>query len=99
MRKFFAVALVVAASAPALAESEVGFPEWEASFRKCDIGKQFRKDETITTIEGDLVFVTITPADIPAIERGIAILKKCNKFWTCVRERNAGKKRRCRLPR
>jgi hypothetical protein len=68
---------------------------WEASFRKCDIGKTFAKDETIAAYDGSTVFVTITSADIKAIEKGIAILKKCSKFWACVGDREAGKVKHC----
>ena len=49
--------------------------------------------------DGSSVFVTITPADIPAIERGIKVLKQCRKFWACVERRTAGKVKHCYLPR
>src|SRR5262249_55550864 len=82
-----------------LATPPVHAATWEASFRKCDIGKSFAKGETIMAEDGSQVFVTITPADIPAIERGIKVLKQCRKFWACVARRMAGKVRHCYLPR
>ena len=93
MRKFFAVALVL------LATEALAAASWEASFRKCDIGKSFAKDEIIAAEDGSAVFVTILPADIPAIEGGIRVLKKCSKFWACVNERRAGRRKHCNLPK
>jgi hypothetical protein len=96
MRKslLLAAALAVASTA-ALAATE-----WEASFRRCEIDKWFTKGEDAFEFTGEgRVLVSITPADVPAIEKGIAVLKKCNKFWACVREREAGKRRHCYLPK
>jgi hypothetical protein len=96
MRKFFAVALVLVATAdPTLAGSD----KWEASFRKCDIGKSFSRDEVITAEDGSAVFVVITPEDIGAIEKGLRVLRQCKKFWKCVDERYAGRRKRCFMPR
>jgi len=91
MKKLIAALLLAAAVTGARAD----VPQWEASFRKCDIGKSFAKDDTLQPPDGSQVFVTITPADVPAIERGLAILKRCDKLWTCVRDRNAGKVKHC----
>jgi uncharacterized cupredoxin-like copper-binding protein len=94
MKKLLAALLLATAVVSAQATET-----WEASFRKCDLGKTFAKDDTITAYDGSTVFVTITPEDIPAIEKGIAVLKQCRKFWTCVSERNAGKMKHCYMPK
>ena len=96
MRKFFAVVLALAAIAnPAPAATE-----WEANSRRCAIDKWFSRDVDAYefTAEGK-VLVVITPKDVPAIEEGIKVLKRCDKFWSCVRERDAGRRRHCYLPR
>jgi hypothetical protein len=82
-----------------LATTPVHAATWEASFRKCDIGKSFAKADTLQPPDGSSVFVTITPADIPALERGIKVLKQCRKFWACVERRTAGKVKHCYMPR
>ena len=94
MRLLFVFALLVAVADPTVAAES-----WEACFRKCDIGKSFARNEVIVAEDGSAVFVTITPKDILAIERGIAVLKKCRKFWACVNDRYAGKRKHCYLPR
>jgi len=77
-----------------------GGTEWKANFRRCEMDKWFyRNKDAYEFSEVGSLLVSIKPEDIPAIEKGIAILKKCSKFWTCVRERDAGKKRHCYLPR
>jgi hypothetical protein len=94
--RFLAVALaLVATVAPAPAAEP-----WEANSRRCEIDKWFTKGEDAFEFnaEGKLL-VSIKPADVPAIERGIAILKTCARFWSCVRARDAGAKKRCRIPR
>ena len=91
--KTFVVALLLLASTAAQAA------EWEASFRKCDIGKSFAKADTLQPPDGSQVFVTIKPEDIPQIEEGIKVLKQCRKFWKCVERRMAGQVKHCYLPR
>jgi hypothetical protein len=97
MRKSLLLAAVVVALAPTAAPAAT---EWQASFRRCAVDKWFTKNEDAFefTAEGR-VLVSITPADVVAVEKGIAVLKKCNKFWACVRERDAGRKRHCYLPK
>jgi hypothetical protein len=91
----FALALVLVATAdPTLAAES-----WQSSFRKCDLSRSFARGEFIAAEDGSAVFVTITPEDIPAIEEGLRVLKKCRKFWACVNERYVGRRRHCRLPR
>ena len=96
MRKFFAVALaLVAIVSPAIAAEP-----WEANSRRCEIDKWFTKGEDAFDFDAEgRVLVTIKPEDVPAIEKGIALLKYCSKFWACVRERDAGRRRHCYLPK
>jgi len=95
MKKLLAVFLLTLAATPASAATD-----WEASFRRCEMDKWFYRNQDAYefTAEGSLL-ISITPADVPAIERGLAVLKQCDKFWTCVRERNAGAKKHCRMPK
>ena len=95
MKKLLLAAALAVASTAATAATE-----WEASFRRCEIDKWFTRGEDAFEFnaEGKLL-VSIKPADVPAIERGIAVLKKCSKFWACVRKRDDGKKKHCYLPR
>jgi hypothetical protein len=96
MRKSLLLAAVVALAPNAALAAE----PWETNFRRCEIDKWFTKGEDAFEFDGEgKLLVSIKPADVPAIERGIAVLKKCNKFWACVRERDAGKKRHCYLPK
>src|SRR5262249_37294884 len=91
--KTFVVALLLAFA------STAAQADWEASFRKCDIGKSFAKADTLQPPDGSQVFITITPADIPALERGTKVLKQCRKFWACVDRRTAGKVKHCYMPK
>jgi len=90
VRKLLA-ALLLAAAAVTTAGPATASTEWEANFRRCEMDKWFSRDVDAYefTAEGK-VLVSIKPEELPAIEKGIAILKKCNKFWTCVREREDG---------
>jgi hypothetical protein len=89
------ISVVVLASTATLAATP-----WEANFRRCEMDKWFTKDEDAFEFTGEgRVLVSIKPEDVAAIEKGIAVLKKCSKFWMCVNERESGKKRHCYLPR
>jgi hypothetical protein len=96
MRKFLLLAAVLAlvpTAAPAATE-------WEANFRRCEIDKWFTRGEDAYEFNAEgRILVTITPKDIVAIERGTAVLKRCSKFWACVRDRDAGRRKHCYLPR
>jgi hypothetical protein len=95
MKKLLLAAVLVVASTPATAATE-----WEANFRRCEIDKWFTRGEDAYEFDGEgRLLVSIKPADVPAIEEGIRVLKRCHKFWTCVRERDAGKRKHCYLPR
>ena len=96
MRRFLAVALALAA----IAGPAVAAEPWEANSRRCEIDKWFTRGEDAFEFDAEgRVLVSIKPEDVPAIEKGIALLKHCSKFWTCVRERDAGRRRHCYLPR
>jgi hypothetical protein len=71
--------------APALAR-------WEASFRRCEIERVWVDGDYYPLGFPDAVIV---PKDIPAIERGLKTLKKCDKFWQCIEDREAGKVKHC----
>jgi hypothetical protein len=73
--------------------------EWEANSRRCTLDRWYTKGEDAYEFDGDKLLITITPKDIPAIEKGIALLRVCDKFWACIRERDAGKKKRCHIPK
>jgi len=72
---------------------------WEANSRRCEIDKWYTKGEDAFEFDTGRVLVSIKPEEIAALEREIAVIKHCSKFWSCVRERDAGKKRVCRLPK
>jgi hypothetical protein len=73
--------------------------KWKADFRKCWIAKQYSKNDTdlygLSSIGNGDFLVTIGPEEIPELEKALAILKKCNKFWQCVQDRDAGKVKHC----
>jgi hypothetical protein len=59
--------------------------KWELSWRRCRLEKLGADDdERVITFE-----------DIPDILKGIKELKKCNAFWQCVEDRDAGKVKHC----
>jgi hypothetical protein len=78
--------------------------KWEGDFRKCELTKRFSKGDMITPgkffpIENEVI-IAIGPDEISELEKGIALLKKCNKFWQCVADRGLpGKAKHCYLPR
>jgi hypothetical protein len=45
------------------------------------------------------VKVFIDSRHIDELETALAFLKKCHKFWTCVAERDAGKRKHCYMPK
>jgi hypothetical protein len=85
--------------------------KWEGDFRKCQLTKRYLEGngiskplEGITSgkvwIDGDRAIVAIGPDEISDLEKGIALLKKCNKFWQCVADRGLpGKAKHCYPPR
>jgi hypothetical protein len=95
MRKFLLLAAALAL-APTAAPAST---QWEANSRRCAIDRWFTKGEGAFEYDTGRVLVVISPEDIPALEKGIALLKHCDKFWSCVRKRSAGEKRRCRIPK
>src|SRR6476469_4080485 len=78
--------------------------KWEGDFRKCQLTKRFSEGDGITPGKsfksGNEVIIAIGPDEISELEEGIALLKKCNKFWQCVADRGLpGKAKHCYLPR
>jgi hypothetical protein len=45
------------------------------------------------------VSVTLHLDEVLALQKSIPLLKKCEKFWQCVEDRDKGKKKHCYLPR
>jgi len=96
MRKSLLLAAVLALAPTAALAAE----PWEANFRRCEIDKWFTRGEDAFEFSAEgKVLVSIKPEDVAEIEKGIAVLKRCSKFWACVRERDAGRKRHCYLPK
>ena len=83
------MALLLTTSAHAVEEEAT----WSVSFRKCAI------DRSLSDLDKQLSFFAIEPRDIPALERGIVVLKRCKIFWECVARRDEGKVRHCFLRR
>jgi hypothetical protein len=72
--------------------------KWRADFRKCEIRRLFSigDDEgQAFDVGGGQISVSIGPDDIREIEKGLAVLKKCNAFYQCVVDRDAGKVKHC----
>ena len=96
MRKSLLLAAVLAlVSTPALAATK-----WEANSRRCEIDKWFTKGEDAFDFDAEgRVLVVIKPEEIASLEREIALLKHCSKFWSCVKRRDTGKVKHCYLPK
>ena len=73
--------------------------EWTSNFRRCDVTRFVAKEEMDNYADGSGSLVFITPDDISALERGLAVLKQCKKFWECVNRRDAGLVKHCYLPK
>ena len=72
--------------------------KWRADFRTCEIRRLFSigDDEgQAFDVGGGQISVSIGPDDIREIEKGLAVLKKCNAFYQCVVDRDAGKVKHC----
>jgi hypothetical protein len=98
MKLALAFALVLLPSAAHAVE------KWEENFRRCEVAKRFSQGEVtepgkfFLTPEGNAV-VTLHLDELLELQRSIAFLKKCEKFWQCVEDRDAGKKKHCYYPR
>jgi hypothetical protein len=96
MRKF----LLLAAALTLVPTAARTATEWEANSRRCEIDRWYTKGEDAFDFNAEgRVLVTIKPAEIAALEREIALIKHCAKFWSCVRERDAGRRKHCYLPK
>jgi hypothetical protein len=72
-------------------------PAYETIFRSRGDGGDYPRE--IFPIENEVI-IAIGPDEISELEKGIALLKKCNKFWQCVANRGLpGKAKHCYLPR
>jgi hypothetical protein len=89
----FALACATSAVSATPGDTADDDDKWEGDFRKCQIQKPVPAGE---------IWMTITPDELPNMQKWITFLKVCDKFWTCVRkreeERERGKKpRRCNV--
>jgi hypothetical protein len=77
---------------------------WEFDFRKCHVQKRFPQGEYMTggtffpTGENE-VTITIDSDEISELEKAVTLLKKCDKFWNCVADREKGKRKHCYMPK
>src|SRR5262245_5618080 len=83
--------------------------KWESSFRRCQVWKHFTHKEEDARPgrdygEGDEVWsewpegqetITVSIEDILELQKHLPLLKKCNAFWQCVNDRDAGKVKHC----
>jgi hypothetical protein len=71
---------------------------WEGNFRRCDITKASNDQEHDP-------WLSFEAEDLPKLEKWVAFLKVCDKFWQCVAERDGyvkpkGKRpKHCYVPR
>jgi hypothetical protein len=68
--------------------------KWETDWHRCMLEK-FVTEET----ELNVLKWTITPEDIPNIERELKELKRCDAFYTCVAERDGYVKPKGKRPK
>jgi hypothetical protein len=80
MRRFLLCTALLMAVLSAANAKEEDDNKWRGDFRKCKIHKTFSPE--------DGLFATITPDDLPNMQKWIIFLKQCDKFWTCVRNRD-----------
>jgi hypothetical protein len=79
--------------------------KWESSFRRCQVWKIFAENSARPGVifgNADEVWVdqgtatiTLDLADILELQKHLSLLKKCNAFWQCVNDRDAGKVKHC----
>jgi hypothetical protein len=89
---FLATAIALALTATASAGTQV----WEQDFRKCQLTKRYIEGDGISKPREGITsgkvwiddegraIVAIGRDEISELEQGLALLKKCNKFWQCV---------------
>jgi hypothetical protein len=83
--------------------------KWESSFRRCTVWKNFTHkdgdarpgraygsgDEVWTEWPEGEATITLTLEDVLELQKHLPLLKKCNAFWQCVADRDAGKVKHC----
>jgi hypothetical protein len=83
--------------------------KWESSFRRCQVWKTFThksgdarpglalgdQDEVWLDDGKEDATVTLNLEDILELQKHLPLLKKCNAFWQCVNDRDAGKVKHC----
>jgi hypothetical protein len=96
MRKSLLLAAVLAL----VPTAALAATEWEANSRRCTIDRWYTKGEDAFDFDAEgRVLVVIKPEEIASLEREIALLKHCSKFWSCVKRRDTGKVKHCYLPK
>jgi hypothetical protein len=99
------VAALFLVAGTAHADSE----KWESTFRRCEVWKTFGHKAGDARPgracgEGDEVWaewpegqatITLSIEDILELQKHLPLLKKCNAFWRCVHDREAGKVKHC----
>jgi hypothetical protein len=103
-------ALLLLATAPVVADDE----GWKYDFRKCWVRKHIQAEHykpgvplegvleqgSVTLdINGNNARIAIDSGEIDNLEKIVILLKICDKFWTCVRNREEGKVKHCYNPR
>ena len=85
-------------------ENERG-PRWESTFRRCQVWKTFAENsarpgvifgnEDEVWVDEGKATITLDLEDILELQKHLPLLKKCNAFWQCVADRDAGKVKHC----
>jgi hypothetical protein len=87
---------------------------WKYDFRKCWVTNNIRAEHykpgvplegvleegSVTLdIDGNTARIAIDSGEIGNLEKIVTLLKICDKFWTCVRNRDEGKVKHCYVPK
>jgi hypothetical protein len=81
-----------------------GGPRWESSFRRCEVWKTFAENSARpgvfgngddVWVDGGTATIILSLDDILELQKHLPLLKKCNAFWQCVNDREAGKVKHC----
>jgi hypothetical protein len=76
MRRFLLCTALLMAILPAAANAD---DKWEGNFRRCQIEKVLPEGQRLAEVTTD---------DLPNLQKWIAFLKMCDRFWRCVAERD-----------
>jgi hypothetical protein len=107
MKRLFLPSIVVLLLATGAAHADNR--EWESSFRRCEVWKNFtHKDEDtrpgLALGDRDEIWldeahtdgkITLSMEDIVEFQKHLPLLKKCTAFYQCLRDREAGKVKHC----